>query len=199
MSAGGGGSDSSHPTSDIPHPTSDDVLPPIGGHRVRWLTPASAHIHTGSFNTLHVTVKNERIYGGIFAVRCMPVRHPRRYLSLRHIDGEGHEQEVGMIRDLSEWPAEAQRLVEESLRKRYFVHEVRGIEDIRQMGGYLHFKVETDLGPVQFTMRSQSDRAQEFGSGGKMLIDTDENRYLVPDVEALPERDRRVFRRYVYW
>ena len=32
-----------------------------------------------------------------------------------------------------------------------------------------------------------------------MLIDTDENRYLVPDVEALPERDRRVFRRYIYW
>jgi hypothetical protein len=32
-----------------------------------------------------------------------------------------------------------------------------------------------------------------------MLLDTDENRYLVPDVAALPERQRNAFQRFVYW
>ena len=166
---------------------------------MRWLRPQVAQIHIGSFNTLHATVKNERIYGGVFAVRCMPVRHPRRYLSLRYVNGEGAEQEIGVIGDLADWPPDAQRLVDESLRKRYFVHEVRSIEEVKQVGSYLHFAVETDLGPVQFTMRAQGEKAQEFGAGGKMLIDTDENRYLIPEVEALPERDRRLFRRHIYW
>jgi ATP-binding cassette subfamily B protein len=178
---------------------SSEDLPPIGGHRVRWLRPDVAQVHLGSFNTLHVSVRKERSFGGVFAVRCMPVRHPRRYLSLRYLHPDGHEQEIGIIRDLAEWPEDAQRLIDESLRKRYFVQQVRTIEEIKQVGSYLHFRVETDLGPAQFTMRAQGEKAQEFGVGGKMLIDTDENRYLVPEVEALPERDRRMFKRYIYW
>src|SRR5690606_23772535 len=75
-------------------------LPAIGGHRLRWLTPANAKIHLGTFDTLHASVINERSYGGVYAVRCMPVRHERRYISLRHADAEGHEREVGLIRDL---------------------------------------------------------------------------------------------------
>ena len=62
-----------------------------------------AAVHVGTFNTLHVTVKNERIYGGVFAVRCMPVRHPRRYLSLRYLS-EGNEHEIGIVRDLASGP-----------------------------------------------------------------------------------------------
>jgi hypothetical protein len=70
---------------------------------------------------------------------------------------------------------------------------------MKQRGNYITVEAETDLGPVRFTMRSQPDKAQDFGGRGKLLLDTDENRYLVPDVEELPERDRRLFRRYIYW
>jgi len=31
------------------------------------------------------------------------------------------------------------------------------------------------------------------------LLDTDENRYLIPDLAQLPERDRTLFQRYIYW
>jgi hypothetical protein len=40
---------------------------------------------------------------------------------------------------------------------------------------------------------------QDFGKRGKILIDLDDNRYLVPDVETLPQRERDLFQRYVYW
>ncbi len=41
--------------------------------------------------------------------------------------------------------------------------------------------------------------AQDYGSHGKLLLDTDENRYPIPDVSALPDRDRRLFERFIYW
>lgn len=179
--------------------TDGGPLPPIDGHRVRWLDPSFAHIHLGTHGALHVTIRGERIYGGVYAMRCMPVKHPEAYLSLRYLDSSGRELEVGIIRDLSLWPDGARRLVCESLQKRYFVHTIRAIEGIKPVGNHLSFAVETDLGPMSFTIRAQSDRVQDFGEHGKMLLDTDENRYLIPDVEALSLSERRAFRRYVYW
>jgi ATP-binding cassette, subfamily B, bacterial len=174
-------------------------LPPLTGHKIRWLEPELAQIHLGNWNALHVTVANERIYGGVFALRCMPVRFPSHFISLRHLDSSGREQEIGIIRYLPRWPEEAQRLVREALLRRYFVHTIFAIRSMHQRGNYITVEADTDLGPVLFTMRSQPDRAQDFGGRGKLLLDTDENRYLIPDVEELPEKDRRLFRRYVYW
>ena len=59
--------------------------------------------------------------------------------------------------------------------------------------------VETDKGPASFLMRWQHDRAVDYGQQGKILLDVDDNRYLVPDVEALPEHERNDFERYIYW
>jgi ATP-binding cassette subfamily B protein len=177
----------------------DSPLPDPRGHEPRWLTPELARVHLGTLKTLHVSVVNERIYGGVFAVRCFPVQHPRSYISLRFIDHDKRDVEVGLLHALDEWPAEVQALIGASLRRRYFVHTVQGINAIRSFSGYLSMDVETDLGPEQFVMRWQGDRAQDYGVSGKMLIDTEENRYLIPDVQALPARDRALFQRYIYW
>lgn len=178
---------------------SGGLLPPLKGHHPRWLTPEVALIHLGNLGALHVTVQNEAIYGGVFAVRCLPVHFPRQYISLRYLDSEKHEVEVGLIRNLDEWPDNAKKLISESLLKRYFLHTIIGINSIEVFSGYLNFDVETDLGPVQFMMRWQGDRAYNYGHGGKLLIDTDENRYLIPDVAKLSESERRLFLRYIYW
>jgi hypothetical protein len=174
-------------------------LPDPRSHHPRWLTPEMAHIHLGSLNALHVSMAQERIYGGIYAVRCMPVRNPRKYISLRFIDHDKREVEIGLIRALDEWPREVQALIEESLHKRYFVHTISSIKGIKQLGNYLEFEVETDLGPMEFMIRWQSERAHDYGSSGKMLLDTEENRYLIPDVGALEDDERRLFQRYIYW
>lgn len=139
------------------------------------------------------------IYCGVFAVRCLPVRYPDHYISLRYTGADGHEHEVGLMPELAEWPALAQRLIRESLAKRYFVHTIFRIHRVELTNNYLDFSVDTDLGPQRFTLRWQSDWAHDYGSRGKMLLDTDENCYLIPDVEALSARERAMFERYIYW
>jgi hypothetical protein len=39
----------------------------------------------------------------------------------------------------------------------------------------------------------------DFGGDGKMLVDTDENRWVVRHVDDLPRADREKFMQYVYW
>jgi len=174
-------------------------LPPLKGHHPRWLSPENAVVHLGSLNALHVTVKDEAIYGGVFAVRCMPVRYPRHFISLRYHDQKKHEVEVGLIRDIDQWDERTRKLVDESLLKRYFVHAITAIHSIALFNGYLSFSVDTDLGPVEFMMRWQGDKAHNYGAHGRMLIDTDENRYLITDLQQLSEPERRLFLRYIYW
>jgi len=175
------------------------ALPPINSFHPRWLTPDRVSIHRCAMGALHVTVEGERACGGVFAVRCLPVRYPREYLSLRFLDEHKRDLEVGLIRSLDEWPADIRDLIEQSLCKRFFVHTITAIRGLEHFQGYLNFDVQTDLGPRQFIMRWQGDKAQDYGASGKMLLDTEENRYLVRDLDALPERDRGLFLRYIYW
>ncbi len=178
---------------------SDGILPDITTHFPRWLTPENATIHLGNLGALHVTIREELPYGGIFALRCMPVRHPWEYISLRYLDHEKREVEIGLIRDLQDWPEAQRELVRTALLNRYFVHTIQCIQEILFFNGYLNFKVETDLGPMEFMMRWQGDRAQDYGPAGKMLLDTEENRFLIPDVQGLPDKERAIFTRYIYW
>jgi hypothetical protein len=177
----------------------DTHLPPVTSHHARWLTPRIAAVHLGNHGALHVTVMNERIYHGVFALRCLPVRHPTRYVSLRYVDIEDREQEIGLVRDLEEWPGEARQLIREALLRRYFVHTIERIDAIHSWHNFLTFKVRTDLGDLEFIIRYAQDAALDYGRNGKILLDLEENRYLIPDVTVLPQRDRRLFERYIYW
>ncbi len=180
-------------------PDATTGLTPITGHKPRWLDPQYVKIHLGTNNALHATVMNEAIYNGVFALRCMPVRHPEKYISLRWFNSENREQEIGLIRDLTQWPVEAQQLVRESLARRYHIHTINEVESIRQEHNYLFFKAKTDLGDREFIVRWSHDNAHDYGDNGKVLIDVEENRYLVPDVDKLPEPGKSRFLRYIFW
>ena len=55
-----------------------------------------------------------------------------------------------------------------------------------------------DMEVAELFRKAQAD-SRKGAEQGKMLLDTDENRYLIPDVEALALSERRAFRRHVYW
>lgn len=179
--------------------TEENAAPPLDPTVPRYLTPEIARIHLGSRNALHVTVVNDRIYGGVYAAYIFAVRHPKRYVSLRYKNAKGEETEVGIIRDLAEWPDTDRALVEEALHRHYFIHTITRINHIGWKYGFIAFDVETDKGPAQFLMRWQHDRAHDYGRTGKILLDVDENRYLIPNLQALSDRERDEFLRYVYW
>ena len=165
----------------------------------RFLTPQTCHIHLGAHDALHVSVLNERIYGGVYAANVFPVGFPDRYIALIYVGPEGKETEVGIVRDLHDFPDDAADLIRQSLARRYFVHTISKIQRVSLKYGFIHFQVETDKGPMEFDMYWQGDKAVDYGHGGKMLLDVDENRYIIPDLAALSPKERAEFRRFIYW
>jgi hypothetical protein len=165
----------------------------------RWLTQDSCTVKSGRRGGLEVALSDGQVFRGVFAVNLFPATNPNDYISLRVWNRDGSEQEVGILRQLDHWPQDAQTLVREALSRRYYLQTITGIDQIRLEMGHLSITARTDHGPRRFTMRWSQSHVQDFGERGKVLLDLDDNRYLVPDVEALPPRERDLFQRYVYW
>jgi hypothetical protein len=178
-----------------PQETTEQEVNPT---EVRFLTPDLCHVHLGTHDALHVTVKNERIYGGVYAAYAFPVAHPDEYIALLHTGGE-EEMEIGIIRDLNDFPQEAADLVRQALTRRYFVHRIARIRRVGWKYGLVNLQVETDKGPADILVPWRHDRAFDYGRRGKVLIDVEKNRYLIPDLNELSARERNEFQRYIYW
>jgi hypothetical protein len=104
-----------------------------------------------------------------------------------------------MIRRLADWPEADIAVLRTGLKRRSLVRTIQRIHDVRLGHGYLDFDVQTDVGRQKFTARWTQSQAIDFGKEGKMLIDTEENRYVVANVDELPKTDREKFLQYVYW
>ena len=178
-------------------PAPDRQPPPAA--RIEWLVPGDHHFVLGQHGRIELWRAGARIAAGLFVVRTFPATHPEGYLSVRGWNDAGEETELGMIRTLEEWPADQQGVVRTALARRALVRRIERVLDVKLAHGYLDFDVETDVGRGMFTMRWTQSQAVDFGPDGKMLIDTEENRWVVPRVSALPRADEERFLQYVYW
>jgi ATP-binding cassette subfamily B protein len=169
-----------------------------GERSLRWLEPATTQLAEGPHGSLEVVLPDGQRHRGVSAACCFPATRPDKYISLRASDSDGQETEIGILRRLDEWPAEAQAAVRAALSRNYFLRKITGVDDVRLQNHYLHFRVRTDQGPATFSMRWNQRQSYDFGERGKVLVDLDDNRFLVPDIDKLPPRDRELLERFIY-
>ena len=141
---------------------------------------------------MQLHLAGENIHFGIRAMRCLPVQAPEAYISL-----QANDREVGLIRDLADWPADQRALIREALDRRYYFQQLQRVQSIRKFGNFLEFTACTELGQSEFVLRYQQDSVQAYGRSGRLLTDIEDNHYLIPDLDALP--DRALFNRFIYW
>jgi ATP-binding cassette, subfamily B, bacterial len=164
----------------------------------RWLDPEEAIFQLDEHGAMRLSLGHE-VQNGLFALRALPATFPDQFISIRSTDAAGQDHEVGMVRDMKEWPAPIRYLLERALGRRYFIRHITAVKRIELAQGLLTFRVDTDHGSAEFTMRNSHSHAQDYGDDGKLLIDVDDNRYLVADIDALPRRQQVLFRRFIYW
>jgi hypothetical protein len=166
---------------------------------VKRLPPADFLLRKAASGLLGCQVPGGEACSGVSAVLLFPVSYPRQFVSLRYVDAADKEQELGVIEDMDALAPEQQALVQESLNKQYHEPRVLRIIRVRQEFGQLFFKVETQRGVEDFVMPWRQDRAEDWGTNGKVLLDSLNNRYLIPDVDLLSPMEKRLFKTHVYW
>jgi ATP-binding cassette subfamily B protein len=164
-----------------------------------WLEPVTHRFVIGPHDRIELQSIDGVVAAGIFVVATFPASHPEEYLSVRGWSDDGEEIEIGLVRRLADWGEADREVVRAALRRRALVRRISRVHDVKLAHGYLDFDVETDVGRRGFTIRWTQSQASDFGPDGKMLIDTEENRWVVPRMDDLPRPDRERFLHYVYW
>ena len=166
---------------------------------LEWLDSSRSEFRQGEQGRLELWTDGQMRASSVFVLCTFPASHPNEYLSVRGWNEASDEIELGLIRSIDEWDNSQQELVRQTLARRYLLRCIRSINSIKLAFGFLEMDVQTQQGSEQFCMRWTQSQAVDFGERGKLLIDTEDNRYVVPDVEALDKNDRERFLQYIYW
>jgi len=175
-----------------------NVTPTLRGTGARRLNPDAIRLWIGDHGSLHCTVDDQQ-YAGVFAVRLSPIRHPDHFVSLCHTDDEDRVREIGVIDDPAELEPAAKQLVDKSLGRHYHEQTVERIHRVRLEHGLLFIDATTGRGREEFVLPWRHDRAEEYDEHGKVLLDALDNRFVIPDLRTLPEKDRVELTRFIYW
>jgi ATP-binding cassette, subfamily B, bacterial len=167
--------------------------------RPRWIDPKMDRLDIGTRNELRLHSATGEVFRGVFSLRCFPIHFPNECISLRVSTPEGQIKEVGLIRHLDELGENERRLVQDSLQKRYFFHSLRRILGIKKFSHFLAVNARTDAGRIEFVVRCLPEYIPDFGQKGKLFLDVEDNMYLIPDLSELPQFDRNLFARFIYW
>lgn len=154
-----------------------------------YLDPAKLRLETAPDGTVRAIVEDESCGMRIEAYRAFPLSHPDEHIVLR--DGGGRE--IGVLRDLREIDAPTRALVEDELRRRYFMPQITAILSVTERFGSTEWEVETDRGPRRLAMRQINEAITEVSPVRYLLTDVEGNRYEVKDLNALDSDSRARF------
>jgi hypothetical protein len=107
-------------------------------------------------------------------------------------------RELGILPEVDGLEAASREAVLRELAVFYFVPAIQRVLKIREEFGFLYWTVETDRGNKDFVMRdSPIGAVRRVSEGRYLIIDINQTRYEVPDMEALDGHSQELLKRYL--
>ena len=147
---------------------------------VQFLDPRNLKIARNSFEELIIELSDGTTHTNVEAVRSFPLTDSNKYITL--LDSEG--KEIGIIQDIKQLSRESAETLVSELRKRYFMPKITKIHELEGQFGVTRWVVETNRGPVTFSMRTRYD-VVSLENGRVLIKDADGNRYEIENYHHL--------------
>ncbi len=160
-----------------------------------WLDPADTRISADDAGELIVET-GSRIHRGIIAAAAFPATFPDALISLRRQEPDGRETEIGILRQLGEWPQVVRAIVRHSAERRQSIRRIDEFRQVRTCGNALELIVGTPDGVENIRIEKSSDGLQRYGRRGLLLVGGDGRYYVVPDRGALPKAQQQLLSLY---
>ncbi len=166
--------------------------------KIQYFNTKNIQIYSKDMGGMRVEYEGEE-YDNVHAYRCFPISRPSEFIALWTGQSALEHREIGMIRRLKELPPSSRLAVEHELSKRYFIHYIQQIEDIKEEMGFLVWSAETDKGPMEFlTRRHDRNSVIEVNTKCHIIVDVDNNRYEIEDLDTLDATSKKKFLN-LYW
>jgi ATP-binding cassette, subfamily B, bacterial len=124
----------------------------------------------------------------VSARRCFPLSEPERHVSL--VDARGHER--ACVEALAELAPGSRRALMSALAASELLPRVEQIVSLREEATQSTWSVVTERGPRRFVVE-QEDHVRRLADGRHLITDSHGMRYVLPPLEQLDPRSRRLF------
>ncbi len=158
------------------------------------------------------TIKFERTLGGVVKLyaegigefpkvilrRLFPLSDPTRYISVWNGDYRSEEQfgqEIGVIPDLDMLDPNSRRVVDEELRRTYYIAKVKKIRSVKDLYGFTEWIVETDIGERKFLTWGLHNSVIDMGERRLIIWDIDNIYYEIEDWSLLDPKSLSYIKR----
>ena len=143
--------------------------------------------------TLRMEVIDDRTWIKVAILRAFPLSSPNDHFSVR--DGGGAE--IGILRTLDGLDMASRRLAEMELERRYMMSIILSVGAVTERFGTVDWEVDTNRGPCRFTTRDLREGVLRFGPNHFLLTDVENNRFEIPDLDALDARSQALLLRHL--
>ena len=123
---------------------------------------------------------------GIRFVQLFPLRKPDRFVSvIRCKTGDQEREELGVLKDLSRLTREQRELVDEELRRCFFLPEIESISKVVISGGVDEWSISTSRGERTIFVCDRKQSIHICDDGMIIVTDVDKCRYRITNPEKL--------------
>lgn len=134
------------------------------------------------------------VHAGVLPVRAFPIAAPRESISLVGTEGK----ELAWIPRLADLPPASQVLIEEELRNREFIPEIRRLVSVSTYSTPSAWQVDTDRGPTELLLKGEEDIRRLPGARAALLITSSDGiSFLIRDLSAMDRHSRRMIERFL--
>ena len=137
-------------------------------------------------------LKTEK-YERVWLHRSFPFNMPEEYISVQNKD----QEELALIRKLSDLPDEAATLVREELERKYYTPKLKKIITLKETRGFSFWQVITDAGELSFTLQDTSRSIAKISEDRAFIFDICGNRYEIESLKALDKKSYRKLELYL--
>lgn len=131
---------------------------------------------------------NNTTYENVTIIRTFPFTAPEQLLSVRETDGK--QKELGIIENLiTDFDKDTVQIITKYLNLRYYMPVIEKILSIKETMGYVHFKVSTNHGELQFSLQSNGSHFSYLSDTRILITDLEGNRYEIPNTKNLTARE----------
>jgi len=129
-------------------------------------------------------------YRKVECVALFPLSLPGTYISVSGVTGTKKPEEIGILLNLSDLPADQQDLVKKEMDLRYLAPKVTDIKKISRRFGMEEWEIVTNRGEKTIFMQNLKENLSIRDDRLIMITDIEKCRYLVSDIRQLPPRAR---------
>ncbi len=137
------------------------------------ITPDDIVVRTDTY-LVKVETADGQVFEELEPRRLFPTTHPNQYITLL----SDKEKEVALIKDLDSLNQASRQAIIDCFSDYYMVPTITKILEVSDRFGMLKWKVLTDRGEIEFSIRNRHSDIKVFGNVNLFVRDSNDNRYI---------------------